>query len=232
MSKNKVVISIGGSILVPGNDDSAFMKRLADLIVRLKDEVQMVIVCGGGKIARYYTRTSAALGADTGVQDLLGIGVTRLNAELLRLALGDAAVPGLPLTAEEASAKSVPGRVVVMGGTVPGHTTDAVAAMVAREMGAGRIVNATSVDAVYSSDPRSDGDAVRYTELTIAQLKELVYDDHGAGRSSVFDPLGVRIATEERIDISVVNGRDLEDLGNAILGNRINGTLIDSNRKG
>jgi uridylate kinase len=231
MSKKKVVISIGGSILVPGNDDASFIKELAALIVRLKDEVQMVVVCGGGRIARYYTRTAGELGADTPRQDLLGIGVTRLNAGLLALALGDAAVPGIPESAAEAAAMSVPGRAVVMGGTVPGHTTDAVAAMVAREMGADRIVNATSVDAVYSADPRTDGDAVRFRELTIGQLKDLVYDDHGAGRSSVFDPLGVRIATEEMIDILIVNGRDLEDLGNAILGNGINGTLIDSQER-
>jgi uridylate kinase len=114
-----------------------------------------------------------------------------------------------------------------MGGTEPGHTTDAVAAMIAREMRADRIINASNVDAVYSEDPRENPDAKRFGEMTIGQLKEIVYDDHSACRSCVFDPLGVSMCMEDCRDIYMVNGRDLEELENAILGRPIKGTKVN-----
>ena len=123
---------------------------------------------------------------------------------------------------------ATPGKIAIMGGTEPGHTTDAVAAMIAKIVGADRIVNASNVDAVYSDDPRKNPDAKRFSRMTIDQLKEVVYDEHGAGKSSVFDPLGVRIAKESRIDILMVNGRDFTELKNAILGREIKGTYVDS----
>ena len=224
---DSVVVSIGGSILVPGNNDAEYIARLASMLKELSGSVRLAVVCGGGKTARYYAETGRELGGDTYQLDILGIGATRLNAQLLALALGD--MPDrVPETAEETASRAEVGRIAVMGGTEPGHTTDAVSAMIAERMGADRIVNASNVDAVYSADPRADPDAVRYERMTIAQLKDVVYQDHDAGKSSVFDPLGVSIAMRERIDILMVNGRDLEELRNAILGRPIKGTFVDS----
>lgn len=228
MNKEKVVVSIGGSILIPGKNDHIFMKDLAKMLIKANDDIQLVVVCGGGIIARYYTETSSQIGATVYQQDLLGIGTTRLNAGLLALALGDRSSTTIPLTVEDAASKTAPDNIVVMGGTEPGHTTDAVATMVAKAIGASRVVNATSVDAVYTDDPRKNPDAKRISELTIDQLDELVYKEHGAGKSSVFDPLGVQIAKKEHIDILMTNGRDLEDLENAILGRKIKGTYVNS----
>lgn len=223
----KVVVSIGGSILVPGENDSDFIGKLASMLSEIKNDVQIAIVCGGGKTARYYANIAKELGGDTYAQDILGIGATRLNAQLLSLALGD--MPDrVPEDPEELAANSAPGRIVIMGGTVPGHTTDAVSAMVARALGADRIVNATSVDAVYTDDPRKNPDAEKILEMTIQDLENIVYKEHGASKSSVFDPLGVQIAKENKIDLLIVEGRNLEELRNAILGNGIKGTFVNS----
>ncbi|MDD3398735.1 MAG: UMP kinase [Candidatus Methanomethylophilaceae archaeon] len=225
---DKVVVSIGGSILIPDKDDSSYIRELSALLRELVQDFQIVVICGGGKISRYYANTGRELGGDTFQLDELGIMITRANAGLLRIALGDLRVEELPLDAERAAALSAPGNVVVMGGTVPGHTTDAVSAMVAKALGADRIVNATSVDAVYSEDPRHNPDAERYTDMTIDQLAGIVYSEHGAGKSSVFDPLGIRIAKENAIDIVIVDGRDLGELANAIRGQGFRGTLVRS----
>lgn len=223
----KVVVSIGGSILVPGENDSDFIGKLASMLSEIKNEVQIAIVCGGGKTARYYANIAKELGGDTYSQDIVGIGATRLNAQLLSLALGE--MPDkVPEDPEELASNSKPGRIVVMGGTVPGHTTDAVSAMVAKALGADRIVNATSVDAVYTDDPRKNPDAEKILDMTIQDLENIVYKEHGASRSSVFDPLGVQIAKENRIDILIVEGRNLDELRNAIIGNDIKGTFVNS----
>lgn len=230
MARETVVISIGGSILIPGRDDADYIGRLASMLDRTSEEVGVAIVCGGGKIARYYTTTGRALGGSEYDLDVMGIGATRLNARLLAIALGGKSSQDIPSDTKTAAdrAKEVP--IVVMGGTEPGHTTDAVAAMLARDMGASRLVNATSVDAVYSEDPRENLDAERYTDLTIGELGNLVYKDHCAGKSSVFDPLGVEIAEREGIDIQIVDGRNLEELEKAVLGRPFSGTYVRARR--
>ena len=223
----KVVVSIGGSILVPGENDAEFIRRLADMLKEVSKEVQLAIVCGGGKTARYYAGIAKDLGGDTYDQDILGIAATRMNAQLLCLALGD--MPdSITGDAEETAKMSAPGKVVVMGGTVPGHTTDAVSAMVAASMKADRIVNGTAVDAVYTDDPRKNPDAKKITSMTIDQLGDIVYKEHGASKSSVFDPLGVKLAKENSIDILIIDGRNLDELRNAILGKEIRGTFVNS----
>ncbi|MBQ3737200.1 MAG: UMP kinase [Candidatus Methanomethylophilaceae archaeon] len=224
----KAVISVGGSVLIPGNDDAVYIRQLADMLREVSKEVQIAVVVGGGKMSRYYSETGRQLGGTVYQLDELGIGITRVNAKLLTVALGDIANSEIPLKAEECASMSEPGRIVVMGGTEPGHTTDAVAAMIARCMKADRVINASNVDAVYSADPRKDPDAKRFSKMTIKELKEVVGDEHDAGRSYVFDPMGVDIAMENRIDLFMVNGRDLSELRNAILGKEIKGTFVDS----
>ena len=224
---DSVVVSIGGSILIPGNDDSEYIARLASMLRELSKDARIAVVCGGGRTARFYADIGRDLGGDDYKLDILGIGATRLNAQLLALAMGD--MPDrVSESPEETAASAAPGRVAVMGGTEPGHTTDAVAMMVASCMDADRVVNATSVDAVYTDDPRKNPDAVRIPEMTISRLGEIVYKEHGASKSSVFDPLGVRIAAEKHIDIMIVDGRNLEELRKAILGQRFDGTFVNS----
>ena len=228
VTMEKVVISVGGSVLIPGNDDAKYIAELANMLKDVSKEVQIAVVVGGGKMSRYYSETARELGGTVYQLDELGIGITRVNAKLLTVALGDIANTEIPLKAEECARMSAPGKIVVMGGTEPGHTTDAVASMIAENLKADRIINASNVDAVYSDDPRKNPDAKRFSKMTIQELKDVVYDDHDAGKSCVFDPLGVTIAMKEKIDLYMVNGRDIEELRNAILGNEIKGTFVES----
>ena len=222
----KIVVSIGGSILIPDKEDHVFIKKLADVLKDVSGKVRLMIVCGGGRTARYYVSTGREIGGTAYQLDMMGIGATRLNAELLRIALGDHAHDRVPLTVEEAADAMSTGKIVVMGGTEPGHTTDAVAVMAAGKIGCKKVVNATSVDAVYSEDPKKNPDAERFTELTIKELSGIVYEEHDAGRSSVFDPLGVKLAMRDRVDILIVDGRDLNEVKGAILGKKIKGTVV------
>jgi uridylate kinase len=224
----KVVVSVGGSVLIPGKDDALYIKRLADMLRDVSKEMSLVVICGGGKTSRYYVQIGRELGGTVHELDNMGIGATRLNAELLRIALGDLSYDGIPHNVDDAVAAAKHGKIVVMGGTEPGHTTDAVSAMIAGKIGCKRIVNATAVDAVYSDDPKKDPNAARFSNLTIKELSSIVCSEHDAGRSYVFDPLGVKLAMRDRIDILVVDGRDIDELRNAVLGREIKGTVVNS----
>ena len=212
---------------MPGERDAERFMALAALMRSLAKVYHLVLICGGGKVARYYISTGRELGAPRDRLDEMGIEATRLNARLLQIALGQDAADALPRTVDEAVKEARKGRILVMGGTSPGHTTDAVAAMVALRLGAVRIVNATSVDAAYSTDPRKHADAERYSRLTHKQLYHLVdKGTHSAGPSDVFDRAGAEVAMRANIPIFIIDGRDLDELGAAVRGEKIMGTVV------
>ena len=220
-------MSLGGSVLAPGEPDVAYMRKLAGELREWSRSVRLYVVTGGGRTARAYIEAGRALGAPEVFLDRLGIKVTRLNARLLIAALGGFAADDMPHTVEEAATRGKAGNLVVMGGTTPGHTTDAVAAELARVVAARRIVNATSVDGVYTADPAKDRTATRLDRTSYEELIRLSGDPHTkAGPAIVFDPKAARIVAEARIPLAVVNGRDFEALRNAVLGKPFRGTLV------
>lgn len=227
ISLDKVVISLGGSILIPGENDGDFLSKLTSLLKDLSKTYQLYVVCGGGKVARYYINTARDMGASEYDLDLLGILATRANAKMLQLGLKGISNENIPETIEEASKLGDLGKIVVMGGTVPGHTTDGVSAALAEAIGASRIINATSVDGVYTSDPKKDPNAKKISKMTFEELNEMLKGDHGAGKSGVFDAMGAEIILRCKIPLLIVSGRDLTEMKNAISGSfSVNGTVI------
>lgn len=220
-------MSLGGSVLVA--EDGVRVDLLRDLgaiLARLSEERRLLAVVGGGPVARRYIGAGRELGLDEARLDDIGIAVTRLNARLLA-----AAVPGacldVPDTHDEAVhlARSWP--VVVMGGTHAGHTTDAVAAMLAEKSGAARLVIATNVDGVYTADPRANPDAERLPELTADELVRITFNaGAGAGSAGVVDPLAARLIARSGIATCVVKGTDLKALEAALAGATFDGSRI------
>src|SRR2546426_11560859 len=83
----KVVVSLGGSVLVPGDDDARYLRDLAALFREVSERVKLFIVTGGGRIAGYYIETGRERGIGERTLDEMGVGVTCLNARLLAAAL-------------------------------------------------------------------------------------------------------------------------------------------------
>jgi len=153
--------------------------------------------------------------------------VTRLNARLLSAALRGRANREPATAYAEAARLARRYPIVVMGGTRPGHTTDRVSASLARFVRANRIVNATSVDGVYSADPKRNPSARLLPHVGFADLVRLSGKGHRtAGPSVVFDPVAARVVARDRIPLSVVHGRDLRALRAAILGESFHGTRV------
>lgn len=224
---DRVVISIGGSVLVPGNGDDAYIAKLARLLTELSRDIKLFAVTGGGRIARFYIEAGRRLGAKERRLDDLGIEVTRMNARLLGIALRGKSNPEPARSYSEAVRLARRYDIVLMAGTAPGWTTDRVAASLARTLGAARLVNATSVDGVYSADPRSDPTARRFDRMTYNALVDMMGTGHAkAGPTIVFDPVAARVAARAKIPLLVVDGRDLTALRAAIAGEPFHGTTV------
>ncbi len=222
----KIVVSLGGSVLTRNLNAERF-KDYADALKQISNENTVFIVTGGGKAARDYIQVARELGADEAACDMIGIEVTRLNARLLIAALGESACHEPPLDYKEAKNASLTGRMVVMGGVVPGQTTDAVSAVLAEYIGADLLINATSIDGVYTEDPRKNRDARKFDTMTPQQLIEIVMKtEMVAGANSPVDLLAAKIIERSNIKTIVLNGEEPLNIVDAARGKH-KGTVIE-----
>ena len=113
-----------------------------------------------------------------------------------------------------------------MGGTVPGHTTDAVAAILAEYAHADLMIDATSVDGIYTRAPKEDPDAMRLDEVSPARLIEIIaHSRMGAGANLPLDMLAAKVIERSGIPAAVVDGRRPENILDAARGARV-GTYV------
>jgi uridylate kinase len=215
----RVVVSVGGSVLVPELEAERIEAYAETLLDVVESGHELGVVVGGGPVAREYIGTARALGADEISLDRLGIEVTRLNARLLAGALGDAAVSRPVEAVENAREVFRRGDIPVLGGTTPGHTTDAVATGVAEHAGADLLVYATSVDGVFDADPGVDDDAAKFDRLSPTELVEVVGGvELDAGSNAPVDLLAAKLLQRSGLRAVVVDGSDPEHVAAAVAG--------------
>ena len=215
----RIIVSIGGSVLAPDLEADR-VEAHADVLDGLVDEGhEVAAVVGGGGVARRYIGTARDLGATEYDLDALGIDVTRLNARLLIAALDSSATPEPAESHEAARASLRRGEVAVMGGTIPGHTTDAVAALLAEMVGADLLVYATSVPGVFSADPNVDSGAERYDELSAGELVDVISSiETAAGSNAPVDLLAAKIIERSGLRAVVLDGSEPSRIADAVAG--------------
>lgn len=223
-----VVVSIGGSVLFTGEDDARYQSQIVNLVRRTAPELPLVLTTGGGRTAREYIEIGRALGLSDYQLDELGIEVTRLHARLLAIQIGPPASPDPPTTVPDAVEAARHTTVLVLGGTEPGHTTDAVAALVAAGVGAERVVNATRVAGLFDRDPRTDPTARPIRAIDWPRFLERVRAATRGrpGEEFVFDRVGAEALSKAGIPLVIVDGRDVANLELAIRGRRCEGTVV------
>ncbi|MFB6121889.1 MAG: UMP kinase [Haloferacaceae archaeon] len=223
----RVVISIGGSVLAPDLDVGR-VEGHAAVVESLADEgCELGAVVGGGGVARDYIDAARDLGANEVQLDQIGIDVTRINARLLVAALGDFVDPTPAHDYEEAGDAIRRGDVCVMGGVMPGQTTDAVAAALAEYINADLLVYATSVDGVFSADPGTDADAEKYGTLTPSDLVDVIAPmSRSAGASAPVDLLAAKLIERAGMRTVVLDGTNPEAVETAVLRGEHTGTDV------
>ncbi len=227
MAKEKVVIKLGGSFLFHGGPNTKYLKDISDMVKRLSQKYQFIIIVGAGETARNYIEAARVMGANESYFDLIGIDTARLNARLFIASLGDVAYKEPCRNFEDVTAAEASGKVVVLGGLVPGQSTDAVAAEVAEYLAASKLVIAKNVDYVYSDDPRKNPNATRHEKLAKEELINIVSKTKiRAKEYSVIDLVAAMIINRAAFSTVIVNGADVKNMEKAIVGESFKGTRI------
>ena len=223
----KIVVAIGGSILLKEYDCKKF-QEYSEILKELSEEHELFVVVGGGKPARDYISVVRDLGAGEAQCDDIGIEVTRINAKLLLSALGDLAYQRVPHNFQEALEFSASGKIIVMGGTEPAHSTDAVSAILAEYIHADKLINLTSVDGMYTKDPNKFDDAELVPEITASDLLDFLSGkDVKAGTYEFFDTTAVQMIKRSDMETIIANGFEPENLIKAIKGEKVGTKIIN-----
>jgi uridylate kinase len=221
-----IVISLGGSLIVPNEIDTQLLKEFTTTIKEYVGKgFRFVIITGGGRIARNYTVSAKEITDVTNTDlDWVGIAVTRLNAELLRVLCVPFSHEKIVFDPQEIPQTDKP--VLVGGGWKPGNSSDLAAVMAARSVGAQKVINLSNIDYVYNKDPRSNPDAIKIEHAHWSEFRALLPKDWDPGLNSPFDPIAAKEAEELGLEVAVLNGRNIENLKNYLDQKEFIGTVI------
>jgi uridylate kinase len=202
----RILLKLSGEALM-GDDAYGINRATINRIVAEVKEVVVAVVIGGGNIFRGVA--PAAEGMDRATADYMGMLATVMNA----MALQDA-MKNIGLNARVQSALNIEqvaepyirgkairyleeGRVVIFGAGTgnPFFTTDTAAALRGMEMNADVVIKATKVDGIYTDDPKTNPEAMRY--------KTISFDEAIIKNLKVMDATALTLCRDQKLPIVV-----------------------------
>lgn len=224
-----IVMSVGGSLIVPNQIDTAFLANLKTFVDEQTTSHgrRFIIIAGGGRTARNYQEAAAAV-SDLAAEDLdwMGIHATRLNGHLLRTIFRHTAHRVMITNPDEILDVPKDEKVVIAAGYRPGSSTDLRAVQIAEKIGATKVINLSNIDYVYTTDPRIEPSATKIETISWSNFRALIPADWDPGLSSPFDPIAAKVAQRDNIEVAIINGTRLDEVVKYLEGEAFVGTKI------
>lgn len=229
MIQETIVMSVGGSLIVPDAIDTQFLSSLKKLIEKQTSTSgrRFIIITGGGKTARRYADSAKAV-SDLNNEDLdwLGIHATRLNAHLVRTIFRDIAHPVIVTNPDDVLDIPNTAKLIIAAGYRPGSSTDLRAIQIANLVHAKKVINLSNIEYVYTADPRIDPTAVTIEDITWEEFRKLIPAQWDPGLSSPFDPVAAKEAQATDIEVACIDGANITSLEAYLDGLPFVGTRI------
>lgn len=224
----RVTICFGGSTFNPKGIDIQILKDSAKALKELNENNHHpLVVAGGGNTARTYIESAKEFEVPHKILDQIGIVATRLNARLFISALGDLSEPEPIKSFDKAVKISLSNKIPVMGGTQPGHTTDAVAAKLADSSESDLLIFFTDVDGIYTADPKKNEEAEKIFQMKSKKLSDLMSKmEFEPGMTAIIDPLAAEILQGKKIKTLVLSKDEITRLPQIVEGSTHSGTTI------
>ncbi len=226
----KLVLKIGGSLLF--DQRKRLYTRRFEQYAQIIGEIvaqghKIVVVVGGGALAKSLIKRGSRLNAGREALDWLGIAATRVCAQLMIAALDELAYPTPKMTENQIQENVGKAKLLVVGGLQPGQSTNAVAARITELTKSNVLINATDVDGVYDMDPDRFPQAKRFATVTVSQLRQIVSSlSDKPGTYPLFDRKALNIVERSGIEVWFVNGSNPQNILLAITRRQIGTRLI------
>ncbi len=235
---NRILLKLSGEVLMGPSGlsiDPTVTARVAEEIADIKAKgYEICVVVGGGNIFR--GMAGAARGMDRATGDYMGMLATVMNALAVQNALEQigvdtrvqSAIPMAsvcePFIRRRAERHLEKGRVVIFAAGVgsPYFTTDSGAALRAAEMKCDALFKGTSVDGVYSADPKKDPTATRYETISYSTV---LSED-----LKVMDASAIALCRDNNIPIVVFNIREPGNLAAVLAGEGVS-TIVQNEQE-
>ncbi len=227
MFKKTIVVSLGGSLVVPDQINSRFLKNFRTLVLSyVKKKYRFILIVGGGKTARRYQAAASEV-THVSPEDLdwLGIHSTRLNGHLMRTIFRGYAYPKI-ITSHKKINIHVTYPVIVGAGFTPGSSTDLRAVQLARAYNADTILNLSNIDWVYTKDPAKHKDAKKIVSINWEKFQKLVGTRWNPGANVPFDPVASKLAKRFHMRVCIINGSEINNIRKILDSKSFKGTII------
>ena len=211
--KETIVLSVGGSLIVPGEIATDFLTKLHTFITHQTTNHGrfFIIIPGGGKTSRNYVSALKSYTDDHTAHDRLGIAACAMNGALLEELFKDN---------ENVLVRPDPELYE------PGASSDRAAVRTAIKHDAKKAINLSNISHVYTADPNTDPAATKIDKITWADFRKLIPGEFTPNLSSPFDPEAAKLAEENAIEVATIHGDSLNEVENYLAGNEFDGTVI------
>ena len=135
MQKKVIILSLGGSLIIPDNININYLKKFKKTILKNTKRYKFIIVCGGGNIARKYISALRDSGMNETLQSFAGISATRMNARFMSYFFKQNQEMGIPHKMPELKKYLKKYDIVFCGALEyhPNQTSDSTSAEIAQE---------------------------------------------------------------------------------------------------
>jgi uridylate kinase len=228
-----IILKVGGSVLSVSEENFFNYNYALQLkkIILNNPTKQFILISGGGFLAKKYIYFLKQFNIPDKDLDFAGIYSNNLNAQLLRIALSDISESNILINESifDDSKINFDRQVLVVGGSKPGQSGDAVAISIALKFNSKKIFILKDIDGVYSDNPKANQDAKRFDNLSWNEYKNIVGDQEFKPKMSLpIDPVATKMCIENGIEVVILKGEDLENLEKAIRRENFIGTIIKS----
>ncbi|MCX6748883.1 MAG: UMP kinase [Candidatus Pacearchaeota archaeon] len=225
--KKTLVISLGGSLIVPDEIDLKLLEKFKSILEKHKSNYKFVVVCGGGSIARKYIKALSQANKSEFLQSMAGISVTRLNARFMSYFFGKDANQGIPHDMNQVSNLLAKNDFVFCGALryAQNQTSDSTSAQLANFLGC-EFINLTLVQGLYTENPLTHKNAKFISEISWQDFKKKTSKiKFKPGQHFVLDQGTAKIILKNKIPTYIL-GKNLQELDNFLSGKKFKGTII------
>src|SRR4030067_2775722 len=199
--KRVIVLSLGGSLIIPDNIDVRYLKEFKKTILKNTNRYKFIIVCGGGSVARKYIYALKQVRMNETFQNFSGISATRMNARFLSYFFHQTQERGIPHKMRELRRYIKKYDIVFCGALEyrPHQTSDSTSAQIAKAFRT-IFINLTDVPGLYDKNPKEFKNAKFIPRISWGDFDKMVNKlKFKPGQHFVLDQSASKIIMKDKI---------------------------------